>query len=138
MFSNSSKFFLFFYSKGCRYYCHAGAETATVSLASLWNLWAGVRARGPMVSQVISLLVCARKDPRRRIQCMDVNKEPFQWPREECLESVPSRIQTPVCFLSVIDRQALFPSESSAVQSLVKSPDVFLSSSHRRQKLHGL
>lgn len=67
----------FSYSKGCGYYCHAGAETATVSLASLWNLRAGVWARGPMVSQVGSLLVCACKDPKRRIQCTDVNKEPF-------------------------------------------------------------
>lgn len=72
-----SSFFNIFYSKGCGYYCHAGAETATVSLASLWNLRAGVRPRGPMVSQVGSLLVCARKDPKRRIQCTDVNKEPF-------------------------------------------------------------
>lgn len=132
-FSNSSEFFLCFDSKGCRYYCHAGAETATLSLASLWNLWAGVWARRPMVSQVSSLLVCACKDPRRRIQCMGANKEPFQWPGEECLESFPSRIQTPICFLSVIDRQALFLSESSAVQFLVKSADVFLSSSHSRQ-----
>lgn len=98
-----------------------------MSLASLWNLWAGVWARGPMVSQVNSLLVCAHKDDRRRIQCMDVNKEPSQWPGEECLESFP------VCFLSVIDRQALFPSERSALQFLVKSTDVFLSSSHKRQ-----
>jgi len=86
-----------------------------------------------MVSQVSSHLVCACKDPGRRIQGMDVKKAPLQWPGEECLESFPSRIQTPVCFLSVIDRQAQFPSESSAVQFLVKLADVFLSNSHRRQ-----
>lgn len=57
-FSNSSEFFLFSHSKGCCYYCHVGAETATVPLASLGNLWAGIRAGGPMVSQVSSLDVC--------------------------------------------------------------------------------
>lgn len=83
VFSNPSQLFLVclvlfdwvFYSKGCCYHCHAGEETSKVSLASLWDLWQGVWARGSMVSQVSSLLVCARKDPRRRIQEVDVNKK---------------------------------------------------------------
>lgn len=46
-----------------------------MSLASLWDLWPGVWARGSMVSQVSSVLVCACKDPRRRIQGVDANKK---------------------------------------------------------------
>lgn len=53
-------------------------------LASLGDLRAGVRAGGPMVSQVSPLRVCAGKDTTRKTQCMDVNKEPFQW---FCLQS---------------------------------------------------
>lgn len=60
------RFFFFCHSKGCCYYCHAGTETASVPLASLGNLWAGVWAGGPMVSQVSSLGVCACTDPTRR------------------------------------------------------------------------
>lgn len=59
-----------FNGKDCCYHCHAGTKTATVSLASLWDLWAGVRAGGPMVSQVSSL-PAHLKIPEETSKCMD-------------------------------------------------------------------
>lgn len=53
-------FVCFVIFKGCCYYCHAGTEIATVSLASLRDLWPGIWARGPMVSQVSFLLMHIR------------------------------------------------------------------------------
>ena len=76
----SSLFCLFVYlfiyfcfnCKDCCYYCYAGTKTATVSLASHWDLWARVRARGPMVSQVSSLPVHI-KISEETSKCMDQN-----------------------------------------------------------------